>query len=94
MPMFRCAIRGENFPGVVIGSSSPIGFYTTRFVIADDAQQAEMLALDRLRGEEVLSVPPDARSSEAKVYFEEIVEVVADRELGSIGGFSFFVMGT
>lgn len=94
MPFFRCSIRGENFPGFLLGGSSPVGFYATRFVDADSAEDAEMLALDVLRGEEVFRFPPEQRTEDAKVFFEEIVEVAADTSRAPNGGFTFFVMGT
>lgn len=94
MPLYRCSICGENFPGVMLGESSPIGFYTTRFVEAANQGEAEMLALDLLRGEEFFNTPPGSRSEDAKVFFDEIVEVAPDTERVPNGGFSFFVMGT
>jgi hypothetical protein len=94
MPLYRCSICGENFPGAMLGESSPIGFYTTRFVEASNPDEAEMLALGLLRDEEIFNVPPESRSEDARVFFEEILEVPmnADRVTGS--GFTFFVMGT
>lgn len=93
MPLYRCSICGENFPGDMLGESSPIGFYTTRFVNADSPEQAEMLALDLLRGEEFFNIPAEKRSEDAKVFFEEIAEVAPDTERVPNSGFSFFVMG-
>ena len=46
MPVYRCFIRGENFPGALIGERWPIGFYTTRFVVAESAPDAQYLAGD------------------------------------------------
>lgn len=94
MPRYRCLIRGENFPGDLLGEASPIGFHTTRFVDADGPEQAEMLALDALRGEDFFNVPSEKRSKNAKVFFEEITEVAPDTERAPDSGFSFFVMGT
>ena len=48
MAWFRCFIHGENFPGELIGSAVPVGFYVIRFVEADDAAEAETLALRAL----------------------------------------------
>jgi hypothetical protein len=94
MPLFRCSIRGENFPGTLLGEASPIGFHTTRFVEAPSPDEAEMLALGMLRGEDVFNIPPELRSDDAKVFFDEIVEVAPDSERVPNSGFSFFAMGT
>ena len=94
MPLYRCSICGENFPGAMLGESLPIGFHTTRFVDAAGPEEAEMLALDLLRSEEFFNIPPESRSEDAKVFFEEIVEVAPNTERVPNSGFSFFVMGT
>ena len=94
MPLFRCFIRGDNFPGKLIGQDDPIGFYTTRFVEADSPAQAEMLAVDLLRNDPSLDVPPEHRTQDARVYFEDIDEVPGDAEKKPNSGFTFFTMGT
>ena len=50
--------------------------------------------MELLRGEEVFNIPPEARTEDARVFFEEIVEAAPDTERVPNGGFSFFVMGT
>lgn len=92
MPVFRCFIRGENFPGKLVGQVAPIGFYTTRFVDAETPEQAEMLAVGLLRVDEDLDVAPEHRTPDAKVYFEKIEEVPAEMERKPNKGFSFFTM--
>jgi len=94
MPLFACSIRGENFPGAMIGESAPIGFYTTRYVEAASSAAAETAALETLREEPVFNVPASARSKDAKVYFDEISEVPSDTPQIAGAGFSFFIMGT
>jgi hypothetical protein len=46
---FRCSVRGENFPGELVGSPGDVGFYTTRFIEAPDAAQAEARVLANLK---------------------------------------------
>lgn len=93
MPTYRCLMRGENFPGRLLGESKPVGFLTTRFVEAQSPQEAESLALALLRGDETLAVPTEFRSKDAEVFFEAIDEVQSGTNSPS-QGFSFFVMGT
>jgi hypothetical protein len=38
--LYRCLVRGENFPGEMLSLPYDVGFYTTRFVAASDAGAA------------------------------------------------------
>ena len=89
MPWYQCLIRGENFPGAILGKKAPIGFYTTRVVEADSTQDAEMKALANLKEDKKLQVPKIKRSKEAKVFFEEITELNR-RPVKKPVGFTFF----
>ena len=95
MPVFRCFIRGENFPGSLMGQTEPVGFYTTRFVEADSAQEAETAALKLLQADATFeAILPEDRMENAKVYFEEISEQAEEVVCGPGKGFTFFPMGT
>jgi hypothetical protein len=92
MPLFRCSIRGENFPGELVGLTVAVGFNTTRFVDAASAEEAEGIAVAGLRQDAALIVISEPRVKNAKVYFESIVEVPADTERVANTGFTFFRM--
>jgi hypothetical protein len=92
MPLFRCSIRGENFPGELIGLTTAIGFHATRFVDAQSAEEAERIAVAALREDAALTVTSEPRVKNAKVYFESIEEVPSDSEKMPNEGFSFFSM--
>lgn len=94
MALFRCLIRGENFPGQLIDETTPVGFYTTRFVEAESAEEAELAAVNLLRSDSSLAMPEELRTKEAKVYVEEIEEVPPDTERKPNKGFTFFSMDT
>ena len=94
MLIFRCLMRGENFPGVLLGKVDPVGFYATRYVEAASAEDAELAALALLRDDQTLSVPAQARTENAQVFFEEIEELSTGDEQGANAGFTFFSMGT
>ena len=94
MPLFRCSIRGDNFPGKLIGKAEPVGFFTTRYIDAASAEEAESLVVELLREDSDLDVPAKYRTQEAKVFFERIVEVAPGTERKPNKGFTFFVMGT
>src|SRR3546814_7547538 len=78
MPLFRCIICGENFPGTLLGQEELVGFYTTRFVEADSPEQAEIMAIELLRNDPSLDVSSEHRTQRAKVFFEDIDEVPGD----------------
>jgi hypothetical protein len=92
MPLFQVLLRGENFPGVILGEKGAIGFYTTRFVDAASAAGAEEAALDILRADEALAVAEEFRTEDATVFVEEILAVSGDTPRASAKGFSFFPM--
>ncbi|WP_166213031.1 hypothetical protein [Cognatiluteimonas telluris] len=95
MPVFRCLIRGENFPGSLACQAEPVGFYTTRWVEAESPAEAEGLAVGLLREDPTLnSVAPEQRTEDAQVYFESIEEVLPEPGRGSGTGFTFFPMGS
>ena len=73
--IYQCLIRGENFPGILIGKQYLVGFYTTRWIEATDEAAAEQLVLERLKKETIFDAPDGHRSGRAKVYFDEIVTV-------------------
>ena len=92
MGWFRCFIRGENFPGEMVGESGPVGFYVTRFVEADDIADVEAIALQTLRNE---LQPPSGYtpSGQTRVYFEEIEELAAMPASDVPQGFVWYPMG-
>lgn len=93
MNWYRCLIRGENFPGALIGEAHPIGFFTTRYVEALTPDAAEMKALSNLKLHPSLQLPKGVnKPKNARVYFEEIVEVSADEVTDTDMGFSFHAM--
>jgi len=95
MKWFRCLIKGENFPGALVNSDKLIGFYTTRCVEAETYEEAEMKALASLKNEESLQLPVGlVPPNTAKVYFEEIIEIMESEVPEVNAGFSFYVMGT
>ena len=92
MAWFRCFIRGENFPGGD-GSNGLVGFYTTRFVEADNADEAEMRGLESLRSHEWLaSLRGHPQADRARVFFEEIEQVLAETAPANPPGLVFFAM--
>jgi hypothetical protein len=90
---YRCVIRGENFPGALVGENKPIGFYTTQFVQDISPDAAELQALSLLKQHDSLQVPAGVeKPNTARVYFEEIAEVRADEVPEQKMGLSFYPM--
>ena len=93
--LFRCSVHGENFPGAILSVSCSIGFYTTRYIAAENAEAAEMAVLEILKKDPALQLPPGVeKPADARVYFEEIEELPSDTRPTSNSGFSFYEMDT
>jgi hypothetical protein len=90
---FKCFIRGENFPGQLVGRAGLLGFYTTRFVKANDAEAAESDTLQSLRADPRLAPPSEyTPTGKAKIYFEEIEEITAEKVPPVQPGFAWHPM--
>jgi hypothetical protein len=86
VPFFQCLLRGENFPGALLGLAHNVGFFTTRWVEADSEDEAELACLDSLRRDPIFELPAGhPRPPEAKVYVEEITEVPELQQNGGSG---------
>ena len=76
MPFYRCMMRGEDFPGELIGSTGDFGFYTTRWVQALTAWRAELKAVEMIRkelkGKMPQGLPPPTR---ARIHREEVEKI-------------------
>lgn len=82
-------------PGSLAGESEPIGFYTTIFIEASSASEAELAALKVLRaGTEFELVRPEVRMENAQVYFEQIEALPVEAQHSAAKGFTFFFMDT
>ena len=93
MAWFQCFIRGENFPGQLIGEPGPVGFYVTRFVEAADPEAAEAAALRGLRAEPKLAPPSGfIPMGQTRVFFEEITEPAAEQVPAVQPGFAWHPM--
>jgi hypothetical protein len=93
MAWFRCFIRGENFPGQLVGEAGRVGFYVTRFVEAAGPEGAEAVALQTLKVEPKLAAPPGyGTSGTARIFFEEIEELAAETAPAVQPGFAWHPM--
>ncbi len=92
MPWYRCRMVGENFPGALLDTTTPVGFYATRFVEADSPEDAETQALSNLSKELNIWLPMSVdRPANAEVVVESIEEVEHAETGEESRGFSFFI---
>jgi hypothetical protein len=76
VPFYRCLVRGENFPGEIIGEAGIYGFYTTRWIQALNEKRAELRAVEALRRDPKLALPRDFPvPANSRVYVERIQQV-------------------
>jgi hypothetical protein len=75
MPHYRVELNGKNFLLTMDGKASRFGFLTSRFVQAQDTTQAELDAVQLIRGDPGLSGVLNERSDPPMIYCEGIEEV-------------------
>ncbi|MBU1384890.1 MAG: hypothetical protein KKG14_13970 [Alphaproteobacteria bacterium] len=90
MAWFKCLIEGENFPGTLIQQDGLVGFFVIRCVEAETEEEAEAKALAALKQEPMFDLGGAAKPKDARVYFNEIVEI--DEPLAQLPGATWFEM--
>src|SRR5690606_29399107 len=92
MTWFRLFACGENFPINIEGEVILCGFYTTRYVEATSASEAETIASELLFSDPDLETPPgyEEYEDQASVRFEEAEQVAEPIDIDE--NFSFFPM--
>ena len=83
MKKYKVFVRGENFLLNFDGVNQKFGFYTTRFVEAEDEEAAEYAVMDLLRGDPQLVRSVSNEDSDPPMMFAEEIE-----ELESFKGFT------
>ena len=93
MKHYRILINGENFFIKKDNVKTYMGFYTTRFVSADDPDQAELLAIKDIQTDEnIISITLNtSEHEEAMMYMDEINEI-KEKEIENNYGFGWYTM--
>jgi hypothetical protein len=92
MPYFRCFVRGEDYPGQIIGLSDRVGFFVTRFVEAVDKLRAEQLVVEELeKNLKILLERMETGLGSARLYVEEVSEASSE-EASNATGFTWYPM--
>ncbi len=92
MNKYKVMLRGENFLIKFEDKVENLGFYTTRVVNANSAEEAESRAIDLIRNdEELLSVVQRVSDLNPKIYLESITEASRWQRLGG-KGYTFWPM--
>jgi len=90
MAWFRLFACGEDFPVVIDGNVEVVGFYTTRYVEAASASEAETIASEMLFEDPDLEAPPGYEDLQPRIVFEEVEQVAEPVDIND--GFNFFPM--
>ena len=88
MKKYKVFVRGENFLINLDGANQKMGFYTTRFVEAEDEEAAEYAVMDLLRNDPKLVQGTLNEGSDSPMMYAEEIE-----ELESFKGFPVPGMG-
>jgi hypothetical protein len=89
MTWYRVFLNGQNLWLQLDSSPKRLGFYTTRFVEANDAEHAELVAVKLLREEGKLSALND-RGDPPRVFVERVEEVELADVPAVVPGFTFY----
>lgn len=89
---YKVLVRGDNFLFNVGGTDQKLGFYTTRFVEAENEEQAEEKVIALLRDDPTLRGSVLNEQSDSPLMFaEEVVELKSfDGLKVPGGGFTFY----
>lgn len=90
MAWFRLFACGEDFPVILDGNVELVGFYTTRYIEAETAGEAEAIASEQLFEDDDLQAPPGYEEYQPRIAFEEVEQVAGPLDIND--GFSFFPM--
>ena len=90
MPHWRVLMNGRNFWLRVEDRPQRLGFYTTRFVVAEDKPSAELAACNLLRDDPRLQAVLNDRSDPPVIQAEEVVEVSAPDGDPPNAGYAFY----
>ena len=83
-------MNGRNFWLEFEGEPRKVGFYTTRFVEAQDSQAAENFAIQMLRSDSTLQRVLNDHSDPPIIYAEEVEESVQKHQEYGNTGYSFY----
>lgn len=92
MPWFRCLVRGENFL-LTLSSGRPEyrGFYTTRWVNAEDKAAAEAACVQLIKSDPYLA--QERRSRTIPMLYVEEIELLDSEPAKQPGkGYTFYDM--
>jgi hypothetical protein len=89
MPSYRVLLRGQNVWMRIEGKPRRMGFFTTRFVEASDAERAGPVAVAALRDEERLK-PLNEAGDPPEVFCDEVEEVSPADVADGGRGLAFF----
>jgi hypothetical protein len=75
MKKYSVTLEGRNFLLDIEGSVKKYGFFTTRYVEAENAEQAEMKAVQLIRKDQSLKTTAKNEGAKPMVYLDSITEL-------------------
>ena len=93
MPNFLVRIEGRDFPARLSDDGKDLGFFTTRYVEAEDVEAAELRAVGVIRSELLEWIgPPQEGDPTPMMTLDKVVEVDEMPQGGPGEGFTWYPM--
>ena len=87
MNKYRVSLQGENFLLSFDGKPEKHGFYTTRFVEANDPKEAETISINLIRNDPDLKAAVlNKQGDPPMIYTKEIEELINFKDIEPPGG--------
>lgn len=91
MTWYRVLLHGTNFKMKLSDNQKICGFYTTRYVQAETAEEAEILAVDLVRKDKYLTKRVKNKPDDSPmIYLDEIESVDFCPSVEEFTGYSFY----
>lgn len=90
MAEWRVLLNGRNFLLEFEGEPKRLGFYTTRFVEAQNPEAAEMAAVQMVREDSTLQQVLNDPSDSPMIYAEEVTEATRQNSEYPNTGYTFY----
>jgi len=93
MKKYQALLEGKNFLIEYEGKIQKHGFYTTRYIEAENTEEAELKAVETIKNDKTLiESVKNERTDEPMIYLKELYELETFEDVSPPGtGYSFYI---